>query len=124
MKIQNDTGESVYIKIKRQARQTMRQGLSFPTHTLRKSPDITIRFFLSFVSIWPIFGLFSKFYCQNEVKRPPQISFDLTFKMAPTSQFLSKTHAKHVKRCAKVSAFEHTLLESLTISQSVFFTFL
>ena len=40
--------------------------------------------------------------------------------MAENAQFLSETHGKHIKQCAKVSAFKRTLLESPTTSHSFF----
>ena len=105
--------------VKRCAKITAFKRTYLKSHTTSQSV-----FFLQFCDHIVIFKAILSVLQPKRGKHPQNSEkncFDPKFKTAQTSQFLSKSNTKHVKRCAKIAIFQRTLLERRMISQSVFF---
>ena len=101
-------------------RQTVRLDPLFQTHTFTNCENIGNIFYL------PFCAKVCQNYCilaENWILGPKSGHFSsgaAHFKRAQKAQFLSKKTDKHIKTCAKVSAFERTLLECVKLSETFF----
>ena len=115
---------SAFIEKHFQTCQNVRLDFLFQTHTFTNCENIGNIFYL------PFCARVGQNYCvlaENWFLGPKSGYFSsgaALFKRTQKAPFLSKKTDKHIKTCAKVSAFKRTLLECVKLLETFLFSFL